>query len=1434
MKNFLHLLLLFVLGLFGPAGTNAATYYWVGGSGNWSDYATHWATSSGGSTFHASIPTINDDVVIDAASFTATGQVLNLDSTFYYCNSMSWAGVQFNPTFEGNGATLNLRGSIAFSAGMTLSNVNLVMSATTGSHTIDLAGQYAYAVTIDANASYSLSSPLTCIGPVDLRAGSLNANAFDISCGGFNAGVGTTLVLGDITLSVNGGSNEIFTRTITLDVMPSGADQTSVHFNCVSGEMDCINNTTPFDSLIFQNAATLRACQANYASATNTSYALNSILGTGEFSTSILLENCTINQLNGKLVYLMSGTTSSIYNLNLNSSCSDMGRLSTSYAGAPPATLNAASGTISIDYAILEGIQASGGATFNANNVIDLGGNSGWNISALVTRDLYWVGGTGDWNDPNHWSLSSGGASAGCTPNRLDNVFFDANSLGAGDTVYLPHLEQYAGDLTVNGVTGSPTFFGDYITLYGSLDLNHQMNWRLYQTHLRSPRTGSILRTTGTPFMYLTYGDSCWYTLQDSLYAEWIYQQNGNVDYNGQNVNTRLLSGYPAAQAITANSTFYLKDMYFDGTFIGSATTDIIFDKGPAYCRNNRASQFRNMYFIERGFLSDSVTVASLVADQALDIGNANTIGFAQFYHDVTVSGSNSIDDLRLSNGGFNYSQAPGETLTLGTNLQVQADCNGLAGIRSTVSGTPTNISMTSGSVTVDYVSLNSVAAGGGASFTANNSVDGGNNTGWTINSPAPRTVYWVGGSGNWSDPTHWSLSTGGASGACVPAAIDQVIFDGNSGLASGILTLDVTNVSAAGIDFSAAGSDITVNGTTISVTGDLALAPVMNWNVATTNLLPGASGIDLTSNATELDSVTINGTGPVTLLDACAGIQLQLLNGNLDADGNDITMSRMTSNLGTDVNFGPMTLTVSYFYLQGSLSNSRQADVVMRWLAPVYSSLGYDFRTTGAFRNITVLDIGARFFLNSFVCEQFTAYQYVNVYSQLASDSIRKAIFFDDFAMSGNIVCDTIFLNNPGKTSNLGGNITFSELVCNGTPAFPVFLKGNPIALLNKTSGQVCIANALLQDVTVGGGATFNAGNGCVDLGGNTGWTFAPCTVVSNVWPGDANYDLVCNNSDILDIGVAFGQTGPVRAGATLSWTAQAATDFNGWFVSAVNFKHADCDGDGTVGFADTLAVNQNYGQTHPARLQPTPAQIDAALPPLVIDATPDTVAPGATVNVAIQLGTITQAVDSLYGIAFTVYYDPTVVDTNSLVTDFSTSWLGTAGVDLITFYRHTPSAGRIDFALVRNDGQNVFGGFGDIALFDVVIVDNISTLTDALFTPGNLRAITASQFPLLFGSQNDRVVLDPTLTRVPVPDLSTRFVVFPNPAAHTVIVRSKDIQVMEVALFDLGGQCVFRDQTGQAETRIAVDAIALGIYQLRVVTDAGVYNKKIEVLRR
>ena len=39
---------------------------------------------------------------------------------------------------------------------------------------------------------------------------------------------------------------------------------------------------------------------------------------------------------------------------------------------------------------------------------------------------------------------------------------------------------------------------------------------------------------------------------------------------------------------------------------------------------------------------------------------------------------------------------------------------------------------------------------------------------------------YWVGGAGTWdtTTTTHWSTSSGGASGASVPTAADSVFFD--------------------------------------------------------------------------------------------------------------------------------------------------------------------------------------------------------------------------------------------------------------------------------------------------------------------------------------------------------------------------------------------------------------------------------------------------------------------------------------------------------------------------------------------------------------------------------------------------------------------------------------------------------------------------------
>src|SRR6056297_913931 len=45
---------------------------------------------------------------------------------------------------------------------------------------------------------------------------------------------------------------------------------------------------------------------------------------------------------------------------------------------------------------------------------------------------------------------------------------------------------------------------------------------------------------------------------------------------------------------------------------------------------------------------------------------------------------------------------------------------------------------------------------------------------------------YWVNGSGNWNDQSHWATTSGGFGGASVPSAEDNVFFDANSFNASG------------------------------------------------------------------------------------------------------------------------------------------------------------------------------------------------------------------------------------------------------------------------------------------------------------------------------------------------------------------------------------------------------------------------------------------------------------------------------------------------------------------------------------------------------------------------------------------------------------------------------------------------------------------------
>lgn len=80
--------------------------------------------------------------------------------------------------------------------------------------------------------------------------------------------------------------------------------------------------------------------------------------------------------------------------------------------------------------------------------------------------------------------------------------------------------------------------------------------------------------------------------------------------------------------------------------------------------------------------------------------------------------------------------------------------------------------------------------------------------------------LYWVGGTGNWTDSAHWSIASGGAGGHAAPTSTNAVFFDGNS---TGTVTISTgTSYACKSIDFTGSGANSLVFACTSSssVTG--------------------------------------------------------------------------------------------------------------------------------------------------------------------------------------------------------------------------------------------------------------------------------------------------------------------------------------------------------------------------------------------------------------------------------------------------------------------------------------------------------------------------------------------------------------------------------------------------------------------------------------
>ncbi|MEE4177203.1 MAG: hypothetical protein V2I46_06800, partial [Bacteroides sp.] len=1064
MKKLLFVCLIAILA---SINVFAANYYWVGGSGNWSDFQNHWATTSGGTVFHTQAPTQFDQVIFDGNSFPEAGAIVTIDQVAV-CLAMEWTGVQNLPTLAGAYTqSLNVYGSFTLTEGMDFqfSGDVYFMSEEEG-RTITMAGHtFKRHIFFQGAGSYTLQDDLSINGAynVHLYQGGLDLNNHDLTASRFIADNTTvrTLTLGTSTITLSYSSSSSYTYYAFLvngtNLTFSGEASTirltgyrayfanvgvgltfnDVFFESSSGSGLLNGSNSTFSNVVFNAPGSLSGT-AN--SVDNLTFMSNGSIGssnnninilsfggtatlggnTGTYNQVTMPENSSITGDNntfgtltfaaGKQYTLTAGRTQFILNdLIAAGTCAEP-IIIQSNSTTTQSTLSKASGTITLERVNLQGLNATGGATFIANDAIDLGNNTGWVINLPATQNLYWVGGTGNWEDISHWASESGGQGGFCVPTKFDNVIFDHNSFDApGQTVTIlgdASETAYCQDMIWTGVLNAPSLYAantKKLKMHGSLTLSADMVFNLLgDIFFESEAPLNTITSASQSFKRNVYFQGTGtYQLSDAFSISgnfYLYLDRGGLDLNDQTVNlyrffsttTNERSLDLGASTVTlsysssTSYTYYALDFNGTNLILNSGTSLIRYTGARPYLRNNgtglvfhnvlseattgefriyaSGTTFNQVTTNNSARLSGGNTIAQMtvegnsyissnnnniailnVAGEASFSNDNSTYGLVSIQGNATLNGNNSWNQLTLNGNGTitgnntfstltltagnQYTLTYNKTQTITGDLLAEGSCAGPIVIQSSSTTSQTTLSKASGTVTLNFVSLQGLNAIGGASFIANEATDLGNNTGWVINLPAPKTLYWVGGTGNWEDISHWSGESGGEGGYCVPSRFDNVIFDQNSFDAPGqIVTINgdaSENAFCQDMTWTGVLNAPTLYAATskkLNLHGSLTLSPDMSFNFLGDIFFVSEIPLNSITSAgqTFKRNVYFQGTGTYQLADAfeiTGNFILYLDRGGLDLNDQTVSLYRFFSTTTNErsLDLGASTVTLSY-----------------------------------------------------------------------------------------------------------------------------------------------------------------------------------------------------------------------------------------------------------------------------------------------------------------------------------------------------------------------------------------------------------------------------------------------------------------------------------------------------------------------------------------
>jgi hypothetical protein len=1020
------------------------TVYWnLGGTQNWS--ANAWATTATGTP-----STDNFPLPQDTATFTNSGSVslVGLDSAIGYVPNVDMSGRTNSASVALTSANI-CYGNWTNGSGVTLSGTSTLTFSGGGTQTITSAGKaFSCQIAID-----------TYGGTVELAdALNLGVNAFQFTNGTFDTG--------GYTLSVNGinSTNNTAPRTLTLrnsTINNSGSIQfvnsanlilnagtSNITINGGGGPFISCPNPLTFYNLTFGPLASSPSITG--------SHTFNNLTLSGPNSAGIN----TVSIANGVTV---SGTLTCV-------GASPVRRifLQSDTIGTPRTITAAAISATDCDFRDINLAGAASGAS--PTRAGNCGGNTG--ITFPAPKTVYWnLAGAVGWTSTG-WATSSGGTPAiNNFPLAQDTAVFD-NAGSVGTVVVDPNLN--VGTFDASARTSAMTLTTNNFSAYGDWKFGTGVTHsNTVNTITFSGRTTQTITSNGVQF-------GCSVTINHPLANVQL------ADALSLNSLRTLAVTSSTFDAVTYNVTtgLFLCSGAASVVRMGSGTWTIA-GTGSCWSITSIGSLFAGTATI---VLSDTSTTARTFNGNGLYY-NKLTIGGATGTSTLTISGSNTFGELASTKTVAHTITFPATQTTVVGKWSVTGTLGNIVTLNSSTPGTSWQLTIAGPANSgIDYLSVRDCLVPGaspGEFYVGANSTNVSNNTGTIIftATPAPRTLYWVGGTGNWSSTTKWDTTSGGGGGAAIPTSLDAVIFNSASNATAYTATIDAGVTLARCASFTMAGP---ASGN-VTFAGSVGIAFHGNVSFAATGITrtytgamqwAGNSSYTFTTNGVTLGSSTvINGVGCGWTLGSALNIgsfSFTVTNGTFNTVNFNLTAVALFSSNTNDrtITLGSSTVTLSTTGSAINFSTSINLTFNANTSSIVLSGGGPSFIGGGnTFNNVS-------FTIISLSMIQLTGNNTFNnlSFAGLTSAINRPVVFYDNQTINGTL------------TLSAGTNATMRTFVQSD--------------VIGTTRTLTCAAVASLtdidfRDIAIAGAAAPVSGTRLGDCKGNSGITFPAAKTV-------------------------------------------------------------------------------------------------------------------------------------------------------------------------------------------------------------------------------------------------------------------------------------------------------------------------------------------------